>query len=388
MSKNKVLSHYCTGCGLCKSIHEADLSIDRKGFSHPESFQPSILKKICPSYGKQMKDMSGEIWGRQLKVYYGWSTDQHVRLQASSGGVITAVCLYLLDHGLVDGIVQVEADPVTPFETNAVVSYTREGIIKRSGSRYSISSPLEILAQLDREKKYCLVGKPCDIDAWKNYISVNTSESVLFPYLLSFFCMGVPSRDAQIKLVEHMGCAAEQCAALRYRGDGWPGKTVAEDRSGHTYSTDYDTSWGTILGRDLMPACRVCANGVGETADIACGDAWYLKDGKPSFTEADGRNVVFARTEKGMKLLEAVRNASYLVLQDFNDFETLLPKMQYAQYERRTTLLSRIIALKLLAKPAPHYRLRMLAGYSRYAPVRSKIRFFKGTLKRALRGIY
>ena len=96
-----------------------------------------------------------------------------------------------------------------------------------------------------------------------------------------------------------MGCDGK-IKSLRYRGDGWPGYATATQYDGKVFKMDYNTSWGQILGRDIMKMCRFCLDGIGEMADISCCDAWYLtNDNKPDFSEADGRNAVFCRSKLG-----------------------------------------------------------------------------------------
>ena len=383
---DRTLYKYCTGCGLCQSIGVAELERDQKGFAHPSNGDESTLKKLCPAYGNQTKIMQeSEIWGRALQVSYGWATDMRLRDQASSGGVTTAICWFLLNEGLVDGVIHTCADPDQPTKTKTCISSSYEELALRCGSRYAISSPLDIISQLESDKRYVFVGKPCDVDVLRNYLQIKPELSTMIPYLLSFFCMGLPSDDAQKKLLKSLGCQEEDCVSLRYRGDGWPGLTKAIDKSGKSYTTDYDSSWGKILGRDLMPMCRFCINGIGETADISCGDAWYLgENNKPVFTEAQGRNVVFARTSIGLSLLSEACEKGYLHLETFDDFRKELPLVQYAQYERRGTIGARINALRILCKPRPKYRFKLMMEFKKIIPLSRRFDYFKGTLKRAV----
>ena len=48
---------------------------------------------------------------------------------------------------------------------------------------------------------------------------------------MSFFCAGLPSIDAQKKLLEEMGCNS-RVVSLRYRGNGWPGYATANLENG------------------------------------------------------------------------------------------------------------------------------------------------------------
>lgn len=384
---DKVLNEYCIGCGLCQSVSIASLQRDGKGFYHPVDGDENKLKEICPSYGKQTKFMDKNyIWGKAINVYYGWSKDFVIREAASSGGVTTSLCIYLIKEKKVDAIIHTTANDKIPYETKTCISYTADELINRCGSRYAISSPLNIIDSLDKDKKYAFVGKPCDIDTLRNYMELNSELKDRIPYLISFFCMGVPSIDAQVKLFEYIGCPKEECISLKYRGDGWPGMTKAVGKDGNVYETDYDSSWGKVLGRDLMPMCRFCLNGLGETADVSSGDAWYLgSDNRPVFSEQEGRNVVFARTKTGQELLKDANEKGYLVLTKFDDYRISLPYIQYAQFERRGTIGARIAAFKLLGRKTPQNNKEFISKYKKNISIKTRWRYFKGTLKRLIR---
>lgn len=141
----KYLEQYCVGCGLCEANNKAECFIDSNGFKHPKTGDEDWLKSICPAGGRQQELMDfGSIWGRSKAVYYGWSSDTEVRSIASSGGILTEVSSWLLEKHKVDGIIHTCADPKKPTRTITCISTSRDELIERCGSRYSISSPLAV----------------------------------------------------------------------------------------------------------------------------------------------------------------------------------------------------------------------------------------------------
>lgn len=383
---NKRLKKYCVGCGLCQSMKKGCVEEDKKGFYHPVDGDEQWMKRICVAYGAHQNYLdSSDVWGKHIKVNYGWSLDNKIRKNASSGGVITSLCCYLLEYKKVDAIIHVCENKLSPTETETCISESIEEICERAGSRYSISSPLNIIGKLDSSKVYAFVGKPCDVDILRNYARLNPNIDRMIPYMISFFCMGVPSKTAQSKLLRALNCPSNDCVSLRYRGDGWPGYATAVDSTGKRYKMDYDSSWGNILGRDLMPMCRWCLNGLGESADISMGDAWYLDSmNKPIFAENEGRNVIFSRTEKGLEILKEAVEKNYIHVDEECNYKNDLKYMQYAQYDRRVTMLSRIVALKMLFVTAPKYKVVRLVGYAKEGSIKKQYSSFKGTVKRVL----
>ncbi|HTO28111.1 MAG TPA: Coenzyme F420 hydrogenase/dehydrogenase, beta subunit C-terminal domain, partial [Devosia sp.] len=139
-----------------------------------------------------------------------------------------------------------------------------------------------------------------------------------------------------------------------YRGRGWPGLTRAVRRDGSEESMDYNSSWGSILNRHLQFRCKVCVDGIGEFADVACADAWYGKDGYPDFTEQDGRSLIVARTEQGRILVEQMRQRGAITTEQL-DVEQI-GAMQPYQKERRRAVLARVFGVMLKGRRAPMYR--------------------------------
>ena len=385
MDKN--LCDLCTGCGLCKSINKASIDIDNKGFYHPCSGDNSFLRNICPSMGLHRKWMDKkQIWGKNESVYLGWSNSEEIRKKASSGGILTSLCIYLIEQKKVDGIFHTGINEVNPTETSIYISRKRDEVINNCGSRYTISHPLEHINLVNNNEKYVFIGKPCDVIVLRNYIEINSEYKKVFPYLFSFFCMGSPSIVAQKRLLMRMNLSFNNCKHLSYRGNGWPGYSTAIGNDGSIHKLSYSDSWGKILGRDLMPACRYCIDGIGECADVSCGDAWYVNEqNEPDFSEHEGRNVIFTRSIKGQTILDDAFKKGYIHLEPYLNFKTELRIVQASQYNRRAYMLSRIIAAKMFGKTVPNIDLRFLYSYSRNVSLLSQFRSFFGTIKRIIK---
>lgn len=381
---------FCTGCGLCKSYfgeNKVNLYLDANGFYVPEfnlsSDELEKLKRFCPV--DVPPKITQSVWGESLRVYLGHSTDSVVRERASSGGVLSSLCIYILQRKLADGIIQI-GDGAVPLEKKARVSRSAKEVFSCAGSRYIAAMPLESVINFLNESssaKYVIVGRPCDIRAMRAFVKEHKEYQVRIAFMLSFFCAGTPSVNASKRMIAQMGADTNKIEYISYRGNGWPGLATVKDNSGNTYTMPYEDSWGRILGRDIYKGCRLCYDGVGETADISCGDAWYLEeDGSISFRERPGRNVIFARTDTGEDLLKQAESDGYIECQPFDIAE--LEKMQPYQSMRKAHLYYKLLAMLTFKRPIPAIDLRKLGKYGRSISIKQRAKIYLGTLRRIM----
>ena len=104
----------CVGCGICQSIAGSDkieVTMSPKGRLEPKEtnkISPGIFKKIksiCPGtivegLPKETIDKNSkhdQIWGYYLSLNYTWSTDDKIRFQSSTGGLLNGLSIYLLE---------------------------------------------------------------------------------------------------------------------------------------------------------------------------------------------------------------------------------------------------------------------------------------------------
>lgn len=389
MRNRKYYEDFCTGCGLCSFENKKELE-NKEGFWIPNLDNKDInfCAQYCMSaYEPRKNHWKDSIWGNYINVYYGHSKDNSIRKKASSGGVITSICCFLLKNNIVDGIIHTAASEVYPWRTETYCSTTENELKERAGSRYAQSSPLvKALSFVESGKKYAYVGKPCDVYSLKKYIEEHQEYKNSIILTISFFCAGAPSENANLQLLATLNCKPEECTSVRYRGNGWPGKAEVENVNGKVNSLDYQESWGRILGRDIRTVCRFCMNGTGEPADISCGDAWYLtEEKKPSFAEAEGRNVVFGRTEFGNKVLIKAFESNYI---DLQKEENIIDELRYSQpfqYERKATMLQRVLAMRCMLKPSPNNSVVQLLSIKSDISLSRKFEIFKGTVGRIVR---
>jgi len=388
-----VASGLCAGCGLCAAVVPAiEMRTTDRGFSRPvaERLSEGDLARVvalCPGVGLDGPAADGHVdpvWGPVRVLRRGWATDPAIRFAGASGGVVTALCAHLLATGAVDAVLQVGADPPAPLRTGPRLSTSVGELIDRAGSRYAPSPVLAGLPEaLDRYERIAVVGKPCDIAALRGHVRREPSLAGRIPWMLSFFCAGVPSIAGTEILVRRLGLDPAALTRLRYRGRGWPGRMTAEAADGRSASTSYAESWGGELHRHLQFRCKICPDGTGEHADVVAADAWLTRDGYPDFEERDGISAVLARTERGAALLREAVAAGAIELAPLDVSE--LMAMQPYQVRRKRVLVGRLAAMLLLGRRVPRYR-RLRLWRNALRGGRALVRDFAGTGLRVLQG--
>jgi coenzyme F420 hydrogenase subunit beta len=396
--KDVVRANLCTGCGICEALSGRDkieMKINASGFYRPYMYEGAsenweTIRRVCPGLIVEQVDPTHvreieKLWGPIISARAGYSTDAATRWQASSGGALSALLTYLLETNEVDYVVHVGVTPEDPFRAVVCKSYTRDEVLSNAGSRYSPTAPLVSLAELlSEQSRFAFVGKPCDIAALRAYGRLDSRIKRQIVALFSFFCAGIPSLLATDALIGALGVNKNEVKTLRYRGYGWPGRATATDVDGQEHSTDYESSWGGILGPCLQFRCKICPDGTGEMADIVAGDAWHVKDGRPSFEERPGRSLILARTSIGRTLIEQAELGGYLSTTEFS--VQTLDTIQPFQKKRRQAIAPRLLALQLAGKPFPKYHGFHLASNALHAGPWTFFKEFGGMLRRLTQG--
>ncbi|MGN8553062.1 UNVERIFIED_CONTAM: Coenzyme F420 hydrogenase/dehydrogenase, beta subunit C-terminal domain [Microbacterium sp. SLM126] len=338
-----------------------------------------IFARSCPGVRIDAQDPAGSrrhpLLGSSLAAWEAWATDDEIRLAGSSGGVLTALHTWLVTSGRAARIAGAAGDPSEPRRSIPVTITTREQALAAAGSRYA---PVAALTNPDAfAAGSAVTAKPCEIAALRASRIAPGGEA---PLLLSFFCAGTPSQRATDALLDGLGIDPDRTVdAMRYRGQGWPGRFAA--RAGDTeVSADYEESWGSTLGPTTQWRCKVCPDGVGESADIVAADSWATDErGYPQFAEGAGVSALIARTQRGLEVIEAAIAEGVIEVRPLS--MDALANAQPLQTARRRYLLARLWGSALAGRKPPRYRGFGLARLSLVHP-RRFVQVLRGTARR------
>ncbi len=373
----------CIGCGLCEAISNRKIKMQMNiagslkpvpdnGFTKQEE---RLLLSVCPGIHitpRQQSDhpvnvntatfSSDEIWGEYTSMRYAWAATPKVRHIGSTGGVLTALAHHLLNTRQVAFIYHVKADPAAPVQSIATVSETADDVLSGAGSRYGPVAPLTgLLAALDRDAPFAVVGKPCDLSAIHNMAKHDNRINKLITHRLTMVCGGQSTAQKSREILHNAAIQEHTVTLYRHRGYGNPGPTRIESSDGKTLEISYQNLWKDESSWGIEPRCKLCPDALGEAADIAAADVW--PGGSPE-GEDEGFNGIVTRSLVGENLIRDAEEAGELILgdhispQQFNDF-------QPHQVRKKRSLQSRYLGLRDAKLPdinAPYSRLDSLGS--------------------------
>ncbi len=346
----------CIGCGLCQSIAGKDnieISMSDKGRLEPKELnkiQPETFNKIlntCPGViveGLPKEQVNKDakhnlVWGYYLSLFYAWSTDDKIRFQSSTGGLLNGLALYLLESKKVKFILHTVTDPEKPMRSVSKLSYNKEELLNsNSCSRYGPASPLDKFHEaLNLNKPFAFVGKPCDISAIRQLSKSDERVNKLCKYLLTLVCGGSTEFTKSQDFIESFKVKEDELSIFRYRGFGNPGRMYIKTKDGREHDREYNSFWGEESTWRVHFRCKICPDAIGESSDIAALDTW--RGGSPK-GEDEGFNAAIVRTKKGLELLNEAIEAGYikmgdqLEIKDIDDFQPHQVNKKKAVYAR------------------------------------------------------
>jgi coenzyme F420 hydrogenase subunit beta len=392
-----VRNNQCTGCGGCAAVLPALLKMQEtidenrrpNGIEELNGSEHQIAASACPQI-EENKPRSGSnkasnAWGPVLEVWEGYAEDSEIRFKGSSGGAITALALAAVDTMDFHGALHVKASKQDPRLNEAAISTNRAELLEGSGSRYAPASVCDGLHLIENvPAPNVVIGKPCDIRAVRRAAKVRPNElGRNIGLTISIFCAGTPSHKGTEALLQYLGSEKRgTLQKLKYRGEGWPGKMVANWKASsgafRSHSTSYSKGWGAILQKYRQWSCMTCEDHTGEVADISVGDPWQ----NPTSEDESGSSLIVARTERGRAVLRSAMAKGYIHAK--RQPNSVLFEAQPNLFATKGAVWGRKLAMRVFGMKTAPLSLASFRCWSAL-PLRQKAQSVAGTLKRIKR---
>lgn len=314
-----VRARKCISCGACASSCPAH-AIAMKYNIKSGFYRPVISKELCVNCGKCQMTCPAENWtlsdsliGHYENLMLAHASDQIVRHNATSGGVVNALARYLISHKIVESVLMVRYSCESPIESAAyaIDSDNIDLLEKRArdfSSRY-VSVPLLSVLKAYEEKyrTIAIVGTPCQIKAVNLLIAKHVMR---FDRIIKIgiACSGGMSYLATKEYKRRQKTVE---AKMYYRGDGWPGKNCLISANRTIESSHLGSMFERMFSSQIFknPGCHFCTDQFAEEADISFCDFWNAEERK---SEHEGNSCVIVRNAFLGKVIADMESEGYI----------------------------------------------------------------------------
>lgn len=335
----------CMGCGSCHSACPKSLityAENKEGFiiasvsSSDDCISCGLCLKKCPAL-QQFSQQTTEF----NHVYYGYAENQEIRINATSGGICSALSKDYLND--IEGTVFAARFDLTSGDikhTEINLEYWKNSMKTFYCQSDQFSSYSYVKKALENEKKVLFIGSPCQVYGLKQYLGGPNNNLLT----VDFVCHGVPSRRLFRQYYNKISRKGIVEYDFRSKCNGWPkhmvsiclknGKKIKRKATLDKYQFLFQEDLS------LNSACFSCPFREYHDADITVGDFWTWKKENLKSSEIElGLSIVISNTLKGYSVVQTEKNKGSIRLSeiDLTHRDTVLHKADFdsIKYEKR-----------------------------------------------------
>jgi len=255
---------------------------------------------------------SKELLGIYRRCMRGHATDEKVREAGTNGGVVSALLIYALEQGVIDGTIVTGMSEDQRWRAVPKIATTRAEIIQAAGSKYMFVSNNALLneAILDRHLgRIGIVGLPCHIHGLRKLQLSGKlrkiRESIAFT--IGLYCASMPYFECLKHLVTELFevPSLDAIAKLEYRGGKWPGVFRVTTRKGEIKALPYGSIFYSFSDAFKSDRCVMCRDFSSELADVSVG-------GYSDPRLKKGLSSMILRTDLGENLVNGAIETGYI----------------------------------------------------------------------------
>lgn len=365
----------CCGCGTCVAIcpnSAIKLVKNQETYypkvQHEKCNECSLCLYVCPGLSVDFEKLNLKIFGKKphnplagnyIATYIGYSTNNNLRYNAASGGMVTQLLTFLLDQKFIDGAIVTKMKTDSPFQPQPFIARTKMEIVNACKSKYC-PVPLNVILKEILKSKYgrfAVVGLPCHIEAIRKAESIYEALSKKIVIHLGLFCGYTPTFLATRFLLQKLNITESEVSRIDYRGEGWPGSLSVHLKTGTKVCVPFDSPyyWGCVFGSFFYTKrCSLCVDKLCELADISFGDAWL-----PVCTQDKlGTSIIIVRSKMGEKVLNDALAEKVIELKRISIDEVLQSQITYIKKRRAN---ARLEILRFFGRKTPYFNCKLPA---------------------------
>jgi len=245
----------------------------------------SMISKIASRLLRRV--WSGEAVDKYIgaikDAYLAHAPDGTLRVNAASGGVVTALLIHMLDGGTIKGAL-VCRSTVRNGKVRAEFFIARNSgdLLKSQGSKYvPVHFSHEALPLIEAfDGPLAVVGLPCDIAVMRHRMEKDAKLNEKVRCLIAIVCghnSEEPLVDQVVQKLERE--AGSKISDYRFRRGLWRGKLNATFENGGEVAHPFSSRFGLYQNLYFWSEkkCFQCHDHYGYDADISTGDVWSME---------------------------------------------------------------------------------------------------------------
>ncbi len=335
LQKNVVSKNKCIGCSTCVLVCPYNCLEYVKGKPHltKECKLCGICAQVCPHYDSSLGEIERAVFGRERKdeedfgiycrIVVARAKNNEILKVCQDGGVVTALLLYALNEGLINGAVVSGVSDEKPFYPIPKLATTSEDILGCAGTRYSYSPNLFALAEAAKKKiNTAFVGNPCQIRALRNMQMLGLKKFIApVKFSIGLMCSECFTYEGLMEkhIHETLGINLSDVKTVNIKG-----KMIVTLKNGAVQAIPL-----AEVKPYALEGCGFCDDFSSELADISAGGLGL-----------NGWTFTIVRTEKGEELLSAAEKAGVIETRRANEEMNALNLLHKLSQRKRQKALS------------------------------------------------
>lgn len=280
--------------------------------------------------------------GEYQKVYFTYAQDEQLRERAASGGSVTALFVYLLETGRVDGVLAVRSVVVEgKVRPEFFIARTRDELRSAQGSKYSalffVQHALPLLKEF--EGNVAVVLLPCDAKTLHHARQKDPDLDARIKLVITLVCGHNSEPELTDAVVDRIRGEKGTLTDYVYRQGHWRGQLQATFEGGEKVEAPFSTfSDYRNLYFFAQRKCHHCCDHFGYHSDLSAGDVW-----SPRMRALPVKHTaLITRSESGQRLIEDATRDGVLFAQEETAEEVCDGQARTLPFHYNTTSRSRV----------------------------------------------
>ena len=228
-----------------------------------------------------------EVAGHYQEIVLARAADQELRARGQDGGVVSALLIWGLEGGQIDGVCTSRLSDERPWDCEPTVVTDRDGVLASAGSRYTYSpNPLAMLKAAEMGlSKLAVVGMGCQASAPGSMAARRVNKwAKRVAWTFGLLCSKTFTYDGlMVEIAQNeLGLDLDDIVRMNIKG-----KLLFYTKDGQELTYPLKKSH-----RFTRPGCQHCPDFTAEHADISFG----------GLGQGEGWTLTIIRTDTGLDI--------------------------------------------------------------------------------------